>query len=204
MELLTKRQKEILDFVQQFSDEKGYAPSVREIAQGLGLSSASTVHEHLQALKSKGYLESEENRARSLEVVDVITNFAKAFNLPLVGLITAGQPIEAIETRETFAVPVNLVRDQMNTFVLKVKGQSMIDEGIFDGDYVIVERNPSPKNGDVVVALLDNSHATLKKYFREPDKIRLQPANKSMEPIFVKDCIIQGVVKAVIRQYSNL
>ena len=201
MELLTKRQKEILDFIQQFTDEFGYAPSVREIAKELGLSSASTVHEHLQALKSKGYLESEDNRARSLEVVDVIANFSKAFNLPLVGLITAGQPIEALETKETFAVPVNLVKDEANTFVLKVKGESMIDEGINDGDYVIVERNPSPKNGDVVVALLDNAFATLKKYFRETGHIRLQPANKSMAPIFVKDCIIQGVVKAVIRHY---
>ena len=159
MELLTKRQKEILDFITEFTGEYGYAPSVREIAKGLGLSSAGTVHEHLQGLKEKGYLESEDNRARSLEVVEAIANFTRAVSLPLVGLITAGQPIEAVENRETFSVPLNLIKDEANTYVLKVKGQSMIDEGINDGDYVIVERNPRPKNGDVVVALLDNAFA---------------------------------------------
>ncbi len=201
MELLTKRQKEILDFIHQFVGDNGYSPSYREIAQHFGLSSTATIHEHIQTLKTKGYLDAEDHSPRSLEVVEAVTNFARALELPLVGLITAGQPIEAVEEQETFAVPATLVKDQVNTYVLKVKGDSMIDEGIFNGDYVIVERNPSPRNGDVVVALLDNSHATLKKYFREPGHIRLQPANKTMQPIFVKDCIIQGVVKAVIRQY---
>lgn len=201
MELLTKRQKEILDFIQEFSGEYGYAPSYREIAQHFNLSSTATIHEHVQSLKAKGYLDAEDGTPRSLEVVEALANFSRAIDLPLVGLITAGQPIEAIEERETFAVPQSLIKDQANTFVLKVKGASMIEEGIFDGDYVIVERNPSPHNGDVVVALLDNSHATLKYYYREPGRIRLQPANKTMEPVFVKDCIIQGVVKAVIRQY---
>lgn len=201
MELLTKRQKEILDFIHGFTGEQGYAPSIREIAQGLGLSSASTVHEHLVALKAKGYLESDDNRPRTLEVIEAIANFSRALDLPLMGLITAGQPIEAVEQKETFAVPINLVRDEANTYVLKVKGDSMIEEGICSGDYVVIERNPSPRNGDVVVALLENSNATLKKFFRETSGIRLQPANKNLAPIFVKDCIIQGVVKAVIRHY---
>jgi len=203
MELLTKRQAEILDFINGFTGEQGYAPSYREIAEHFQLNSPATVHQHIQVLKEKGYLDSESGAPRSLEVVEAVANFTRAYELPLVGLITAGQPIEAVEERETFAVPINLVRDEVNTYVLKVKGESMIEEGIFDGDYVIVERNPSPKNGDVVVALLDNAFATLKKYFRETGRIRLQPANKTMSPIYVKDCIIQGVVKAVIRQYVH-
>ncbi len=202
MELLTKRQKEILDFIHEFTGEYGYAPSYREIGQKFGLNSTATIHQHIQTLKEKGYLESESGAPRTLEVVEVIANFSRALELPLAGLITAGQPIEAVEEKETFAVPVNLIKDEANTYVLKVKGQSMIDEGIFDGDYVIVERNPSPHNGEVVVALLDNAYATLKKFFREKGRIRLQPANKTMEPIYVKDCIIQGVVRAVIRQYA--
>jgi len=203
MELLTKKQKEILDYIHEFTGENGYAPSIREIAIHFKLSSPATVHEHIQTLKSKGYLESESNRPRTLEVIEAVANFSRAIELPLVGLITAGQPIEAVEEKETFTVPINLIKDEANTFVLKVKGESMIDEGICNGDYVIVERNPSPKNGDVVVALLDNAYATLKKFYREPGRIRLQPANKTMQPIYVKDCIIQGVLRAVIRQYSN-
>lgn len=203
MELLTKRQKEILDFIQDFTGEHGYAPSYREIGKNFDLNSSATIHQHIQVLKEKGYLESESGAPRTLEVIEAVANYSRALELPLVGLITAGQPIEAVEERETFAVPINLIKDEANTYVLKVKGESMIDEGIFSGDYVIVERNPSPKNGDVVVALLDNSFATLKKFFREQGRIRLQPANKTMEPIYVKDCIIQGVVRAVIRQYVH-
>lgn len=203
MELLTKRQKEILDFIHEFTGEYGYAPSYREIGKQFGLNSTATIHQHIQVLKDKGYLESESGAPRTLEVIEAVANFSRALELPLVGLITAGQPIEAVEQKETFAVPVNLIKDEANTYVLKVKGESMIEEGIFNGDYVIVERNPSPKNGEVVVALLDNSFATLKKFYREQGRIRLQPANKTMEPIYVKDCIIQGVVRAVIRQYTN-
>ncbi|HPF95527.1 MAG TPA: LexA family transcriptional regulator, partial [bacterium] len=141
--------------------------------------------------------------ARELEPTDKATKWGRSVILPLVGLITAGLPIEAVEERETLAVPVDIVPDAANSYVLRVKGESMIDEGIHDGDYVIIERNPSPKNGDVVVALLENSHATLKKFFREKDRIRLQPANKTMQPIYCYDPLIQGVVKAVIRSYGN-
>ena len=124
-------------------------------------------------------------------------------SLPLVGLITAGSPIEAVEERETFAVPVNLVNDPGNSYILRVKGDSMIDDGILDGDYVIVQRNPSPKNGDVVVALLDNAYATLKRFYRENNGIRLQPANSTMQPIYVKDPIIQGVVTGLLRRFGE-
>lgn len=121
--------------------------------------------------------------------------------MPLTGLITAGVPIEAVEERETIAVPVDLAPDSANSYVLRVKGSSMIEDGIFDGDYVVVERNPSPKNGDVVVALLDNAYATLKRFYRERDRIRLQPANSTMKPIYCYDPLIQGVVRAVIRSF---
>ena len=126
------------------------------------------------------------------------------FTIPLAGLITAGEPIEAVEEKETMAVPANLIVDGANSYVLKVKGRSMIEDGILDGDYVIIERNPSPRNGDVVVALLDNAYATLKRFYREPARIRLQPANSNMKPIYVKDVIVQGVVKAVIRKFETI
>jgi repressor LexA len=195
---LTKKQKEILDFITQFIQTNSYAPSYREIAEYFGYSSTATVHEHIKSLEDKGLITSSHNAARSLEVVE--HRFGKAIELPLAGLITAGSPIEAIETNDTIAVPQNLVKDE-NSFVLKVKGESMIEDGILDGDYVVVERNFYPKNGDVVVALLDNTYATLKKYYREKDRIRLQPANKTMKPIYAKNPAIQGIVKAILRTF---
>lgn len=202
---LTPKQKEVLDFIVNFISDQGYPPSYREIASGLKLASPSTVHTHVQALRERGFLHGADNSGapRELEPTDKATKWGRSVMLPLVGFITAGRPIEAVEERETLAVPVNIVPDAANSYVLRVKGESMVDEGIHDGDYVIVERNPSPKNGDVVVALLENSHATLKKFFREKSRIRLQPANKSMQPIYCYDPLIQGVVKAVIRSYGN-
>jgi SOS regulatory protein LexA len=141
---------------------------------------------------------------RNLEPTDKAVMWGKSVLLPLKGLITAGLPIEAIEEHETFAVPVELVPDSANSYVLRVKGDSMIEDGIFDGDFVIVERNPSPKNGDVVVALLDNVYATLKRFYRERDRIRLQPANSTMKPIYCYDPLIQGVVRAVIRNFKRM
>lgn len=198
MSNLTKKQKEILDFVTQFIQTNEYAPSYREIADYFGLSSTATVHEHLKALEDKGLITSNHNAARSLEVVT--QRFGRSIELPLVGLITAGEPIEAIQENESIAVPQSFVRDE-NSYVLKVKGESMIEEGILDGDYVIVERNFYPHNGDVVVALLDNTYATLKKYFREENRIRLQPANRTMKPIYAKNPAIQGIVRAVLRKF---
>ena len=200
-ENLTKRHKEILDFINDFIDEKGYAPSYREIGQAFGLSSTATVAEHIQTLQSKGYLKTDHNEARSIAIID--DEKAEAIFLALAGLITAGEPIEAVETQEKIAIPADLVKDKTKTYVLKVKGQSMIEEGIFDGDYVVVEKNPQPKNGQVVVALLENSLATLKKFYKEANRIRLQPANSSMKPIFAKNVLVQGVVRAVIRKFST-
>ena len=198
---LTPKQKEVLDFIVQFMNEDGYAPSYREIADGLNLASPSTVHVHIQALRERGFLRGKGGGNRELEPTDKAVRWGKSVLLPLAGLITAGEPIEAIQEHETMAIPVDLAPDSANSYVLRVKGESMIDEGIFDGDYVVVERNPSPKNGDVVVALLDNSYATLKRFYREKDRIRLQPANSKMKPIYAFDPLIQGVVRAVIRTF---
>ena len=201
---LTPRQKEILDFIAACRGEHGYSPSVREIAAHFHLSSPATAHEHITRLIKGGYLTSDGTPTRALVPAErdaVDTGIGVL--LPLVGLITAGEPIEAIEEREMIAVPANFVVDGSNSFVLRVKGRSMIEDGIYDGDYVVIERNPSPRDGDVVVALLDNTYATLKKFYREPGRIRLQPANSTMKPIFVKDVTIQGIVRAVIRQFSR-
>lgn len=202
---LTPKQKEVLDFIIEFIHDKGYPPSFREIATGLDLASPSTVHVHIEALRKRGYLKANggDLGARNLEPTTKAVSWGKSVILPLKGLITAGMPIEAVEERETFAVPVDLVTDSANSYVLRVKGDSMIDDGIFDGDFVIIERNPSPKNGDVVVALLDNEYATLKRFYRERDRIRLQPANSTMKPIYCYDPLIQGVVRAVIRKYRT-
>lgn len=197
---LTKRQKEIIDYINAFVAEYGYSPSYREIGDHFGLSSTATVCEHIQTLQEKGYLKIDPNEARSIEMID--DEKAEAIFLSLAGLITAGQPIEAVEDKEKIAVPADLVKDEANAFVLKVKGQSMIEEGIFDGDYVVVEKNPHPRNGQVVVALLDNAYATLKKFYKETNRIRLQPANSTMKPIFAKNVLVQGVVRAVIRKYA--
>lgn len=199
---LTKRQREILDFIVNFQLEKGYSPSYREIADNFHLSSVSTIHQHIKGLEDKGFIDKDYNRARSLDILGDIDEYPGVINLPLVGLITAGEPIEAIEERESIAVPVSLV-ENMNSFVLKVRGSSMIEDGILDGDHVIVERNFYPKNGDIVVALIDNTYATLKRYYKEKDRIRLQPANSSMRPIFVKNPAIQGIVKGIFRKFST-
>ena len=202
---LTKKQKDILDYIRDFIIDQGYAPSLREIAKHFRLSSVATVHQHIGALKEKGFLEKGSNEGRSLELVaaEPDTIIGEIINLPLFGLIAAGEPIEAVAQTETVAVPANLVVHRENSYVLQVRGNSMIEDGILDGDYVVVERNPSPENGDTVVALLDNAYATLKKFYREVGRIRLQPANKELQPIYVKDPLIQGVVRAVIRNYKT-
>lgn len=203
---LTKKQSEVLGFIKQFVSAEGYAPSYREIAEYFELSSPATAFQHVQALIEKGFLESgASGLARSIEVVEPEVEISdRVAILPFAGLITAGEPIEAIETNETIAVPADFVVDKMSSYVLRVKGDSMIEDGILNGDYVVVERNNYPRNGDVVVALLDNTHATLKRFYKEEKRIRLQPANKTMSPIYVRDVIIQGVVRAVIRRFQTV
>jgi repressor LexA len=192
---LTKKQRAVYEVVNFFIRSYERPPTVREIMSELKLGSPATVHEHLGALREKGYIQRGEIAPQNL--------FSTAVQLPLVGLIAAGAPIEAVEEKEMMAVPASLVMDGMNSYILRVKGQSMIEDGILDGDFVIVERNPSPRNGDVVVALLDNAFATLKRFYREPNRIRLQPANATMDPIYVRDVSIQGIVRAVIRQFAR-
>lgn len=202
---LTKKQKQVLDCIETFIKENGYTPSYREIAGCLGYSSPATVHQHVQALCEKGVINTaEDGSARSIELVEAEKLSSMSIMLPMAGIITAGEPIEAIQDCEAFAVPSDFVIDAENSYVLKVKGRSMIEDGIFDGDYVVIERNHSPKNGDIVVALLDNAYATLKRFYREKNHVRLQPANSTMQPIIVKGNLnIQGIVRAVIRRFSH-
>ncbi|MFH1146039.1 MAG: transcriptional repressor LexA [bacterium] len=200
-ERLTKRQREVLNFIVGFWDNNQYAPSYREIAVHFGLSSVSTIHSHVQLLKGKGYLDGEFNIPRALELTEAVRPNVEAISLPLIGLITAGEPIEAIEDKNsTVAVPADTVTG-LECYALKVKGESMRDEGILDGDIVVVEPNFYPQNGQSVVALLNGHFATLKKFYREKTRVRLQPANSAFKPIYVRNPVIQGVVRAVIRKY---
>ena len=199
---LTKRQRQILDFVTNYQRRMGYSPSYREIADSFELSSSATIHEHINALEDKGFLTKSANEARSIELVQSEPNWTQSFELSLAGLITAGVPIEAVEEHETISIPASLVRDPLASFALRVKGESMIEDGILDGDYVVVEKMSNPANGDTVVALIDNQYATLKRFYKEKDRIRLQPANKNMKPIFVTKVVIQGIVRGVLRKYA--
>jgi len=201
---LTKKQRTVLDFIVNYVKDFGCAPTYREIAEALDLSSPASIHQYMKALEEKGYVSMSHNEARSIELTSKSLPVPQAVSLPLIGLIAAGEPIEAVEQREAIGVPVSLVDDPANSYVLRVKGESMIEDGILDGDYVIVERNPSPRNGDIVVALLDNTYATLKRFYREKTRIRLQPANSTMSPIYVADPIIQGVVKGLIRSFTQV
>lgn len=199
---LTPKQKLILEFIQKYLKKNDYAPSYREIAEHFGFSSVATVAEHIENLKLKGYLTSDENSYRSLQVTGVsVDSVASAlgFSVPLMGSIQAGRPIEAVRTSELLEIP----RDMMakNVFALKVKGDSMIEDGIMEGDYVVVEPCAQPKNGDIVVALINKDEVTLKRFYREADHIRLQPANKKYKPIRVKKLVIQGRVRGVIRKF---
>lgn len=198
--MITKRQKQVLDFVQSYYKKRGLSPSLEEIAKHLKLSSVSTAHHHVQALQDKGYLYKEENKARSINIFEG----ERLVKIPLVGRIAAGQPILAFQDeRESIAVSQSKINPNNNYFALKVFGQSMVDENINDGDIVVVKQQATARNGEKVVALIDNSEATLKKFYNENKQIRLEPANKSLEPIIIRkgehDIAIQGIVVDVIR-----
>jgi repressor LexA len=199
--ILTKRQKQLYDYIDDFIARKGYAPTLEEIGERFKLSSLATVHKHLTNLEEKGLIKRKWNFSRAIEMVPQQKK-AAAVELPLLGYVAAGAPIEALENAESFVVPEEFVRRQ-NTFALRVKGNSMIDDGICDGDYIIVEERPNASNGETVVALV-NGEATVKKFHRDKGgKIRLIPANESMAPIIVKDkdVAVRGVVVAVMRKY---
>lgn len=198
---LTKRQREILDYVESFIENYGYSPSFEEIARFFGYSSLATVHEHLSNLERKGFLRKNYNKSRSLELVPAEGTLA--VDLPLLGTVAAGLPIEAIEEQETVSVPHDMLRSG-NNYVLRVRGDSMVDEQIRDGDFIVVNSRQTAENGEMVVALVHGDSATVKKYYRERDgRIRLQPANVTMDPMYFdeKDVTIQGIVVAVIRRY---
>ena len=200
---LTKRQKEILDFLEGFLAENGYAPSFEEIARHFGYTSLATVHEHLENLKQKGYIRKSYNASRSLELVPAGLS-AAAVELPLLGTVAAGYPIETISDNETLTVPEDFLSRGGEHYVLRVKGDSMIDEQIRDGDYVIVNARKAANNGEMVVALVGGDSATVKKYYRENGgRIRLQPANVTMPPMFYREheVMVQGIVVGVIRRY---
>lgn len=205
-EKLTKKQSEIYDFVVGYMREHGYAPSYREIGTAQGIGSTATVHEHVKNLERKGYLSADASApgaSRAIGVSSEALMSVDAASLPLKGVITAGEPIEAVETNERYTVPKDMVRDPSKSYVLRVKGESMIDDGILSGDYVVVEEQPSPRDGEIVVALLEGVYATLKRIYREKGRVRLQPANKSMKPFYADDVVVQGVVRGVIRSYRS-
>jgi repressor LexA len=200
---LTRRQKEILDFVDAFIGDRGYAPSFEEIAAAFGYSSLATVHEHLSNLERKGYIRKSYNESRSIELLSE-DGAGSALDLPLLGNVAAGLPIEAIEQRESLSVPADMIRRGRDNFVLRVEGDSMIDEQIRDGDYIVVTSQATAEEGEMVVALVGGDSATVKKLYRDgPDRIRLQPANPEVEPIVAnaRDVAIQGVVVGIIRKY---
>jgi len=200
---LTRRQHEILDYLRAHIDDKGYAPSFEEIAERFAFQSLATVHEHLTNLERKGYIRRTHNESRAIEIVPP-KGQTGATELPLLGLVAAGAPIEALTDNETFAVPDELLPRRGRSYVLRVRGSSMIDEHIKDGDYVVVQERTQADNGDTVVALLNGAGATVKKYYREPGGwIRLQPANAELSPLRVneRDVMVQGVVVGVIRKY---
>jgi repressor LexA len=202
---LTKRQKEILDHVNGYIDEHGYAPSFEEIARAFGYSSLATVHEHLSNLERKGYIRKAYNESRSIEMIPR-GGMVPGLELPLLGAVAAGLPIEAIPGHEVLSVPSDMVRSGRDNFVLRVEGNSMIDEQIRDGDYIVVTSQPTAADGDMVVALVGGDSATVKKLYREPgNRIRLQPANDAMQPIVVSadDVVVQGVVVGLIRKFPG-
>jgi repressor LexA len=200
---LTNRQRQILDFIRAEIHRRGFPPSVREIGEAVGLSSSSTVHAHLEALESKGFLRRDPSKPRALEVLDYRDtergiDYGQVRAVPLVGSVAAGAPLLAAENIEaTMPLPAEMAGE--DSFLLRVKGESMIDAGILDGDFVVVRQQRTATNGDIVVALVEDD-ATVKTFYRESNHVRLQPENRSMEPILVRDPMVLGKVVALFRR----
>lgn len=203
--VIYKRQKQILDFLNDYIEKFGHAPTLVEIAKKLGVKSLATVHEHLQTLEKKGLIKKSAGLVRSIELIDQkIGTIVKGIELPLSGFIAAGAPIEPYtDPNATFAVAENMVRANKKSYVLQVKGESMVDDGILDGDFVVIEETNNANNGDIVVAMMENGVVTLKRFYKEKDRIRLMPANATMQPIFAKNVTVQGKCVGVIRRYQN-
>ncbi len=202
---LYRRQKQILSFLKQYIEKYGYSPTLGEIAEAIGVSSLATVHEHLQTLSTKGVIKRFEGAVRGIEVLDnkIESALPQGIELPILGYIAAGQPIMAYTDPDaSVKVSPSMVSGKKRSYVLQVKGDSMIEDGILDGDYVIIEEQNTATDGDIVVALLENGLATLKRFFKEADRIRLEPANSTMSPIYTTDVKIQGKCVGVIRRFQ--
>ena len=204
MDDLTKRQKDVLNFVKEFMVSHGYPPTVREIGESLGLSSPATTHSHLAQLEEKGYIKKNGNKNRAIELLvdnEFLTKNEDVVEVPLLGKITAGSPIEAIERPdEYFSLPAYLIPRQKEVFTLKVSGESMINAGIFDGDIVVVERCNTARNGEIVVAMTDENEVTLKTFYKENGYFRLQPENDTMEPFIFENVTILGKAIGLYRK----
>jgi repressor LexA len=201
---LYKRQRQIVDFIAQYIQKNGFSPTLQEIANSIGVSSLATVHEHLQALERKKVIRKFEGAVRGIELIDrTFLRMTDSIDLPWMGFIAAGSPIEPhTDPNATFKVSPEMITGKRRSYVLQVKGQSMIDDHIDDGDFVVIEETQDVNNGDIVVALLDNGLATLKRYYKEVTRIRLEPANASMSPIYATNVQIQGRVVGLIRRFQ--
>ncbi len=201
--IIYRRQKQILDYIKQHIQISGSAPTLREIADSLGVSSLATVHEHLITLEEKGLIKRRTGKTRAIKIVgDEETPAVEGIEVPILGYIAAGAPIEPYtDPSASMSIPPSMASSQKRTYLLQVKGESMIEEQIRDGDYVVIEQAETANNGDIVVALLDNGMATLKRFFKETTRVRLEPANSKMSPLFVKNVRIQGKVVGLIRKY---
>lgn len=201
---LYKRQRQIVDFIAQYIQKYGYSPTLQEIANALGVSSLATVHEHLQALQRKKVIKKYEGAVRGIELIDrTFLKMTDSVDLPILGYIAAGSPIEPhTDPNAAFKVSPELISGKRRAYVLQVKGKSMIEDHIDDGDYVVIEETQDVNNGDIVVALLDNGLATLKRFYKEMTRVRLEPANSTMSPIYATNVQIQGRVVGLIRKFQ--
>lgn len=200
---ISKKQQEILNYIKEEILSRGYPPSVREICEAVNLKSTSSVHAHLESLEKNGYIRKDPTKPRAIEVMDDDFNLTRreVVNVPLIGTVAAGQPVLALQNIENYIpVPAEYMPNQQS-FMLRVKGESMINAGILNGDSVLVKEQPTAENGDIVVAMIDDG-ATVKRYFRESGHIRLQPENDTMDPIIVENCTILGKVFGVFRIFK--
>ncbi len=202
---LYKRQKQIVDFLSQYIQKNGYSPTLQEIANSLGVSSLATVHEHLQALQRKKVIKKFEGAVRGIELLDrTYLRINDSVDVPFLGFIAAGSPIEPhSDPNAIFKISPEMVTGKRRSYVLQVKGLSMIEDHIADGDFVVIEETKEVQNGDIVVALLDNGLATLKRFYKEATRIRLEPANSSMSPIYATNVQVQGRVVGLIRKFAS-
>jgi repressor LexA len=202
---LYKRQKQILDFIGQYIQKFGTSPTLQEIADSLGVSSLATVHEHLQTLSKKGVIRRFEGAVRGIELIDSKIGAAiEGIELPILGFIAAGSPIQPMtDPNASLRVASSMLSGKKRSYVLQVRGDSMIEEGILDGDFVVIEEKKEARDGEIVVALLDNGLATLKKFFKEATRIRLEPANSTMKPIYASNVTIQGAVVGLVRRFGQ-